>query len=96
MLGRGLVADPGLALAIRDPAAPPLAWDAVFPLVQHYWQRIAGHVSPRHRAGRLKQWLQQLKRTHAPAESLWQRLRTENDPRVVQRALGLPEALVQR
>ncbi|MDP1535271.1 MAG: tRNA-dihydrouridine synthase, partial [Rubrivivax sp.] len=49
MLGRGMVADPGLALALRQPAEAPLEWAALLPQLALYWQRIAGHVAPRHR-----------------------------------------------
>jgi tRNA-dihydrouridine synthase C len=78
MLGRGIVADPGLALALRGQSAP--TWDALLPVVQHYWQRIAGHVAPRHRAGRLKQWLNLLRRRFAPAQAAFERVRETNDP----------------
>ena len=60
MLGRGIVADPGLALALRGGA--PAGWETLLPLLTRYWRRIAGHVAPRHRAGRLKQWLNLLRR----------------------------------
>jgi tRNA-dihydrouridine synthase C len=42
-------------------------------------------VVPRHRAGRLKQWLNLLRRRFAEAEALYQRLRPHNDPQVVAR-----------
>ncbi len=79
MLGRGIVADPGLALAIRAPDEPPLGWDVVRPLLQHYWRVIAGHVSPRHRAGRVKQWLNLLRRRYPQAQAIYDALRTVNE-----------------
>lgn len=82
MLGRGIVADPGLALAIHGAAAPD--WEALRPLVRHYWRRIAAHVSPRHRAGRLKQWLNLLRRRFPQAQVAFDTVRTFNDPRVVE------------
>ena len=82
MLGRGIVADPGLALAIRGAAAPD--WEALRPLVRHYWHRIGGHVSPRHRAGRLKQWLNLLRRRFPEAQAAFDTVRAFNDPVVVQ------------
>jgi tRNA-dihydrouridine synthase C len=78
MLGRGIMADPGLALALRGLSAP--TWDALMPTVLHYWQRIASHVAPRHRAGRLKQWLNLLRRRFAPAQAAFERVRETNDP----------------
>ena len=85
MLGRGAVADPGLALAIRGLAAP--GWDAVEPLLAHFWRRIATHVAPRHRSGRLKQWLNLLRRRHPQAQQAFDRIRATNDPAAVERLL---------
>ena len=78
MLGRGMVADPGLALALRGLSAPD--WPAVLPTVAHYWQRIAGHVAPKHRAGRLKQWLNLLRRRFPQAQQAFDMVREINDP----------------
>ena len=83
MLGRGMVADPGLALAIRQSHEPALAWAAVLPLLSHYWQRIALHVQPKHRAGRLKQWLNLLRRRHPEAQAAFDAVRTTTDPALV-------------
>lgn len=93
MLGRGMVADPGLALAIRAEMAWPAAagqaakapptWQALQPLLHVYWQLVQPRVVPRHRAGRLKQWLNFLRRRHPEAEAVYQAIRTLNDPREV-------------
>ena len=90
MLGRGMVADPGLALAIRQPHAAPLGWPLLWPLVRQYWQRIATHVTPRHRAGRLKQWLNLLRRRHPQAQAAFDAVRTMNDPLWVDAWLAAP------
>jgi tRNA-dihydrouridine synthase C len=87
MLGRGIVADPGLALAVRGLAAP--GWAAVQPLLPRYWQRIAGHVAPRHRAGRLKQWLNLLRRRFPEAQEAFDTVRVTNDPHEVEQLLSL-------
>ncbi len=83
MLGRGLVADPGLALALRSPSQPALAWATLLPLLVEFWGLVCRHVETRHRAGRLKQWLNYLRRRYAEAETAYQALRTVNDPRLV-------------
>lgn len=88
MLGRGIVADPGLALAVRGLAAPD--WPALRPLLLRYWRNIAGHVAPRHRAGRLKQWLNLLRRRFPEAQALFDALRTDND------AASITQQLPQR
>ncbi len=93
MLGRGMVTDPGLALAVRSPHQPAVPWRQIEPLLLHYWHRIAGHVVPRHRAGRLKQWLNLLRRRFAEAQALYDAVRCINEPaRVEQLLLSLRSA----
>lgn len=90
MLGRGMVADPGLALAIRGRDEPALAWAALLPLLAQYWSRIALHVQPKHRAGRLKQWLNLLRRRHPEAQRAFDTVRTIEDPARVGACLFFP------
>ncbi|GAP33567.1 tRNA-dihydrouridine synthase C [Piscinibacter sakaiensis] len=98
MLGRGMVADPGLALDILQaagdgaPARPALDWAGLQPLLAAYWALVSRHIEPRHRAGRVKQWLHHLRRRHPQAEAAYLALRTENDPARLAAALGLPPA----
>lgn len=84
MLGRGMVADPGLALAIRAavgaPTAPPVAWPTLLPLLADFWRQVCGRVERRHRAGRLKQWLNYLRRSYPEAQAAYMSLRTLNNP----------------
>jgi tRNA-dihydrouridine synthase C len=82
MLGRGMVADPGLALAIRGEACG-IGWAALLPLMAEFWRLVATRVEPRHRAGRLKQWLNYLRRCYPQAQAAYDELRTINDPRVI-------------
>lgn len=90
MLGRGMVADPGLALMIRG--APALPWHTLAPLLERFWTLITPRVVPRHRAGRVKQWLNFLRRRYPQAEQLYQEIRLLNDPQAVQARLRyLPE-----
>jgi tRNA-dihydrouridine synthase C len=86
MLGRGIVADPGLAWAIRGDG-PEVSWPMLLPLLGDFWQLVSATVDARHRAGRLKQWLNFLRRRFAQAESAYVTLRTINDPVLVGRAL---------
>ncbi|MCH8180378.1 MAG: tRNA-dihydrouridine synthase [Proteobacteria bacterium] len=99
MLGRGMVADPGLALAVRaelgwlpgglpTPGSPSGAdWATLQPLLHVYWALVAPRVVPRHRPGRLKQWLNFLRRRHPQAELAYQAVRTLDDPRHIERWL---------
>ena len=56
---------------------------ALEPLLHVYWALIAPRVVPRHRPGRLKQWLNFLRRRHPQAELAYQAVRTLNDPRQI-------------
>jgi tRNA-dihydrouridine synthase C len=94
MLGRGMVSDPGLALAIvaadagaRDAAG--LAWSELHPLLVAFWALVAQRIEPRARAGRLKQWLNYLRRVHPQAATAYAAVRTINDPQRVAEHLGL-------
>jgi len=127
MLGRGMVADPGLALAIqasrragRAPslavpahatqaradergyvkasaggphspeaydAPPAVAWDDLLPLMADFWRRVNVKVDHRHRAGRLKQWLNLLRRRYPQAQRAYDDLRVVNDPAALGRAM---------
>jgi tRNA-dihydrouridine synthase C len=82
MLGRGMVAHPGLAHAIRG-AGPTITWSTMLPLIQHFWVKVGQQVAPRHQAGRLKQWLNFLRRHYPEAELAYQQLRAVQDPEAV-------------
>jgi tRNA-dihydrouridine synthase C len=90
MLGRGAVADPGLAWDIRsaDGAAPhPVTWADLQPGLWLFWQLVALQAAPRHRAGRLKQWLNLLRRRHPEAQVAFDAVRTVTEPAQVEALL---------
>lgn len=87
MLGRGIVSDPGLALAILADSGAQVrtpTWQDLLPLMQHFWSLIITHIEPRARAGRMKQWLNYLRRTYPEAEEAYQVLRTVTDSRIME------------
>ncbi len=91
MLGRGMVANPGLALAVRglgigQGAGQGLDWNALQPLMLQFWREVQAHVQPKHQAGRLKQWLHYLRRHYPEAGEAYQRVRTINAPAELERA----------
>ena len=99
MLGRGMVADPGLALAILadqglDGGRSETGWDQLRPLLGYFWRRVLERIEPRARHGRLKQWLNYLRRRHPEAEAAYQALRCVNDVRVLE--AWLDEQLIPR
>lgn len=103
MLGRGSVADPGLALAIRaavvhgvpaadsvapiQPAAVP--WAALLPHMQQFWDWVCQRLTPNQRAGRLKQWLNLLRRRYPEAETAYQQVRVMTDQTLITQWLAL-------
>ena len=100
MLGRGMVADPGLAWAIRRADAeaalslskgsrgdqqqhseahnnmPTIGWPDLVPHLADFWRLVCRDLEPRQRAGRLKQWLNLLRRRFPEAEAAYQQVRT--------------------
>ena len=80
MVGRGMVSYPGLALAIVDPSRPPIDWASLMPLMGEFWDLVSHKIEPRARAGRLKQWLNYLRRHYPEAGEAYLRVRTINDP----------------
>ncbi|MCX7275930.1 MAG: tRNA-dihydrouridine synthase [Burkholderiales bacterium] len=86
MLGRGMVADPGLGWAIRadsgadgDGLTPHVPWSEIRPQIMAFWQLVCSQLEPRQRAGRLKQWLNFLRRRYPEAELAFMALRTLTD-----------------
>ena len=113
MLGRGMVTDPGLALAIqaatvkpgqngerfmRDAVASPLitcgpansslSWQTLLPHIADFWQLVCARLERRQQAGRLKQWLNFLRRRYPEAESAYMALRTISEPAAIDQWLA--------
>ena len=87
MIGRGAVRDPGLGLAIKadmaNEAVIAVTWPALLPLIAEFWLIVCSRLEARARAGRLKQWLNFLRRRFPEAEVAYQAIKTINDPVVV-------------
>ena len=87
MLGRGMVADPGLALAIRahDGAQlhEPVPWQALLPHIARFWDLVCADLEPRQRAGRLKQWLNLLRRRYPEAQLAFDQVRVMTEQRAI-------------
>ncbi|MBA1194830.1 tRNA dihydrouridine(16) synthase DusC [Pseudomonas entomophila] len=94
MLGRGLVSCPDLALQIaaaRDGREyRPMAWQALVPLLQAFWQQAQAKLSPRYAPGRMKQWVAMLTRNYPEAVALFAELRRESECARISALLGLP------
>lgn len=95
MLGRGSVADPGLAWALRAadgvPQAdavpstqpPVVSWAQMLPHLQRFWDLVCRDLNPGQRAGRLKQWLNLMRRRYPEAEEAFQTVRVMTNQQVV-------------
>ncbi len=114
MLGRGMVTDPGLALAVQAAMASPHAnadcwahagsgstesaspalhpvvhWQTLLPFIADFWRLVCTRLERRQQAGRLKQWLNFLRRHHPEAELAYGALRTLSEPADIDRWLAL-------
>ncbi|MEC5396542.1 tRNA dihydrouridine synthase [Uliginosibacterium sp. H1] len=93
MLGRGAVADPFLVERIRAAQAGAVVrshdedWSRLHPLIERFWARVLDKVEPRHAPGRLKQWLNLLRRHYAQAGLLYDAIRPLRDPAAVSNVL---------
>ena len=95
MIGRGAVADPGLGLAIKshmlgersgqsDSQIAAVTWPTLMPLVLDFWHIVTTRLDSKAQAGRLKQWLNFLRRRFPEAEVAYQALKTVNSPAEVE------------
>ena len=88
MIGRGAVVDPGLGLAIKSDmsktASELVSWAQLLPLILEFWHIVTTRLDSKAQAGRLKQWLNFLRRRFPEAELAYQALKTINHPAVVQ------------
>ncbi|MFT5034164.1 MAG: tRNA-dihydrouridine synthase C [Bacteroidia bacterium] len=74
MLGRGLLANPGLAAQLKF-GAQPVAWPAVLELLRGFHFSLLHTCSPKHACGPAKQWLGYLKLHYSQAAVLLARVK---------------------
>jgi len=84
MLGRGIVTDPGLGCSLRaldaGQTGAATSWDDLQPHLHYFWTVVRTRLDRRQQAGRLKQWLNFLRRKHPQAQAAFTSLRTVQDP----------------
>mgnify|MGYP000745266498 CR=1 FL=1 len=87
MIGRGAVMNPGLGLAIKadmnQTSSSAVTWVQMLPLVLDFWQIVTTRLDNKAQAGRLKQWLNFLRRHFPEAEVAYAALKTINNPAVI-------------
>ena len=62
-----------------------MPWAAVLPHMQQFWDWVCQRLTPNQRAGRLKQWLNLLRRRYPEAELAFEHVRTLTDQREITR-----------
>ncbi len=103
MIGRGAVVNPGLGMAIqadmRGETKAEVSWPSLLPLVAQFWHIVCTRLDRRSQAGRLKQWLNFLRRRFPEAEVAYQSLKTINDAALIDEwlvnAMGVSPRAVQ-
>ena len=91
MLGRGILARPDLALAIRaeieNKSYIPMSWQHVSGLLFDYHISTQHLYPPRFLGNRIKQWLAYLRLTYPQAEVLFHAIKREKDATVFEQKL---------
>ena len=94
MLGRGMVADPGLGLAVKARLQvsagchaavvhTPVEWDTLLPALSYFWEVVCSRLDAKSRGGRLKQWLNFLRRRFPQAQVAYDALKRVDDPALI-------------
>ena len=84
MLGRGLLARPDLARAIKarftGEAYTPMPWSEVCQLLHAYYRLSQPHYPTKHSGNRIKQWLMYLQREYPQAATFFENIKREREP----------------
>ena len=91
MIGRGMVTNPGLGLALKkfdtntnaygdQESQTQLTWQDMLPHLMYFWNLVQKRITRKHQAGRFKQWLNFLRKHHGEAQIAFLELRTIGDP----------------
>ena len=69
--------------ALPSGPAESLPWRALLPQIARFWDLVCADLEPRQRAGRLKQWLNLLRRCYPEAQRAFDEVRVMTDQRVI-------------
>ncbi|EPJ45938.1 MAG: nifR3/Smm1 family protein [Osedax symbiont Rs2] len=91
MIGRGLLADPALALTIKqrlrgDPVTG-LDWAATVQLIIEYYQKVQLQLPPPFVSGRGKQWLNMMRKQNPKAQQLFEKIKKVSDLKEIDKLL---------
>lgn len=91
MLGRGLLANPGLAAEIRahenQRESKTKTWNEIIELLHQFFIETSATYPAKHTGNRVKQWLHYLKRNYAEADVLFEKIKKERDFNVINSAI---------
>lgn len=91
MLGRGLLANPGLAADIRrferGEEPKPLMWSELAPYLLCFFEETSAVYPKKYMGNRVKQWLHYLQRQFNEAEQLFERIKRERDYETITREI---------
>ncbi|WP_246052089.1 tRNA dihydrouridine synthase [Leptospira idonii] len=68
MIGRGMIANPTLALEIQGERNEAFPWEEMKSILYKYWIHLASLMDTQSRLGRIKQWLYYLSRQYSEAQ----------------------------
>lgn len=80
MLGRGLLAQPGLALALKQERDYTVPWSQILLLLTGFQRDLIEHCVSRHACGPVKQWLGYLRLAYPEANTLLLEVKRITDP----------------
>ena len=94
MIGRGMVTNPGLGLALKEfdrntseyggqEPLSELTWQVMLPHLLYFWELVQKRITRKHQTGRFKQWLNFLRKHFVESEVAYLTLRTVNDPQLI-------------
>jgi len=87
MLGRGMVANPALALMVRGERAAAYPWPDMLAALERFWDVLEAQLPERYLHGRVKQWLLHLARHYPEAQEQFDGIRRLVRAQDVARAL---------
>ncbi len=97
MLGRGLLARPDLALAIRahteGRSHSALDWLQILSILQGYFAQSASAYPGKYCGNRLKQWLMYLQRQYPQAQTFFESIKRARDPQEIHAAFAQSQRL---
>ena len=92
MLGRGILAKPDLALAIKNhhqgKEYSEKTWPSIAKLALNFFELTCHHYHPKHMGNRVKQWFFYLQKNYPEAQRTFEKIKRSKDYHFIQAALA--------